>query len=187
MASAAPSQPSPAPESQEELRAWNAFDKARELHQPDQPNERKRKASSSPASPQEPEPEPKKLKRPRLRRPAANAGSPPAESSRAATQRAAEGTTFLSSLLREVENNPSSAGSPGPSSAQYSPRNSSPARSPGSSGYGSPWSVLHILLRVVDDRISMTADMTKTTTLAEMHYRQVATCHIRQRRRFNAW
>jgi len=128
-------QPAPAPESQEELRAWNAFDKARELHQP---NERKRKASSSPASPQEPEPEPKKLKRPRLRRPAANAGSPPAESSRAATQRAAEGTTFLSSLLREVENNPSSAGSPGPSSAQYSPRNSSPARSPGSSGYGSP-------------------------------------------------
>jgi hypothetical protein len=130
-----PSQPAPAPESQEELRAWNAFDKARELHEP---NARKRKASSSPASPQEPEPEPKKLKRPRLRRPAANAGSPPAESSRAATQRAAEGTTFLSSLLREVENNPSSAGSPGPSSAQYSPRNSSPARSPGSSGYGSP-------------------------------------------------
>ena len=133
-----PSQPAPAPESQEELRAWNAFDKARELHQPHQPNERKRKASSSPASPQEPEPEPKKLKRPRLRRPAANAGSPPAESSRAAVQRATEGTTFLSSLLREVENNPSSAGSPGPSSAQYSPRNSSPARSPGSSGYGSP-------------------------------------------------
>jgi hypothetical protein len=131
-----PSQPPPAPESQEELRAWNAFDKARELHVP---NERKRKATASPESPREPEPEPKKLKRPRLRRPVANAGSPPAaESSRAATQRAAEGTTFLSSLLREVENNPSSAGSPGPSSPQYSPGNSSPARSPGSSGYGSP-------------------------------------------------
>lgn len=131
-----PSQPAPAPESQEELRAWNAFDKARELHQP---NSRKRKATASPASPQEPEPEPRKLKRPRLRRPAANAGSPAAESSHTAAQRGAvEGTTFLSSLLREVENNPSSAGSPGPSSPQYSPRNSSPARSPGSSGYGSP-------------------------------------------------
>lgn len=126
-----------APESQEELRAWNAFDKARELHEP---NSRKRKATASPASPREPEAEtePRKLKRPRLRRPAPNAGSPPAESSHTAAQRGAEGTTFLSSLLREVENNPSSAGSPGPSSAQYSPRNSSPARSPGSSGYGSP-------------------------------------------------
>ena len=131
-----PSQTAPAPESQEELRAWNAFDKARELHEP---NNRKRKATASPASPQEPEPEPRKLKRPRLRRPAANAGSPPAESSHTAAQRGmAEGTTFLSSLLREVENNASSAGSPGPSSPQYSPRNSSPARSPGSSGYGSP-------------------------------------------------
>ncbi|KAM0716588.1 hypothetical protein Q7P37_008033 [Cladosporium fusiforme] len=131
-------QPQPAPESQEELRAWNAFDKARELHEP---NTRKRKATDSPASPREPEAEPRKLKRPRLRRPAAAAGSPPAESSHTAAQRGAEGATFLSSLLREVENNPSSAGSPGPSSAangQYSPRNSSPARSPGSSGCGSP-------------------------------------------------
>lgn len=133
-------QPQPAPESQEELRAWNAFDKARELQ--DEPNTRKRKASASPASPREPEPEPRKLKRPRLRRPAAAAaGSPPAESSHTAAQRGVEGTTFLSSLLREVENIPSSAGSPGPSSptnGQFSPRNSSPARSPGSSGYGSP-------------------------------------------------
>lgn len=133
-------QQQPAPESQEELRAWNAFDKARELHEP---NARKRKATDSPASPREPEPEPRKLKRPRLRRPAGAAGSPPAESSHAAAQRGAaqEGATFLSSLLREVENNPSSAGSPGPSSpanGQQSPRNSSPARSPGSSGYGSP-------------------------------------------------
>lgn len=133
-------QPQPQPESQEELRAWNAFDKARELHEPE-PNTRKRKATDSPASPREPEPEPRKLKRPRLRRPAGAAGSPPAESSHAAAQRGAEGAgaTFLSSLLREVENNPSSAGSPGPSSAAHmSPRNSSPARSPGSSGYGSP-------------------------------------------------
>lgn len=133
-------QQQPAPESQEELRAWNAFDKAREVN--NEPNTRKRKATDSPASPREPEPEQRKLKRPRLRRPATAAGSPPAESSHAAAQRGTEGTTFLSSLLREVENNPSSAGSPGPSSAagngQYSPRNSSPARSPGSSGYGSP-------------------------------------------------
>lgn len=127
----------PDPESQEELRAWNAFEKAQDVR-----SGRKRRATASPASPREPDAEPRKLKRPRLRRPAGSAASPPAESSSAAAQRAGEGSNFISSLLREVENRASSAsaGSPAASdhlNGQQSPRNSSPARSPGSSGYGS--------------------------------------------------
>ncbi|KAF2763693.1 hypothetical protein EJ03DRAFT_356420 [Teratosphaeria nubilosa] len=143
-----PSQPEP--ESQEELRAWNAFDKARESHDaPAQVKRRKRKATASPASPRESDPaEQPQLKRPRLRRPPnAIEAHPVAESSTSAAnaalnaQRAEERSTFLSSLLKDVETKPSSAGSPGASeqyNGQYSLRDPSLMNSPPSSGHTTP-------------------------------------------------
>lgn len=132
------------PESQEELRAWNAFDKARESHEEEPANtrRRKRRRTDSPASPREseqPSAQPE-LKRPRLRRPR-NAAPEQPESSAAAARRNGEDHTFLSSLLREVENKATSASSPAASDyvcGQFSPRNSSPVRSPASSEDGTP-------------------------------------------------
>ena len=136
------------PESQEELRAWNAFDKARESQEaPAAIRRRKRKRTDSPASSHEPElVEQPQQKRPRLRRPlGAQEQQNGAESSNAAAQRAGEGPTFLSSLLREVETKPASASSPGASeyqSGQFSPRrDSSPDASSPSSGYVTPRAV----------------------------------------------
>lgn len=140
-----PSDPAtrPEPESQEELRAWNAFEKARDSQDaPASVRRRKRKRTDSPASPQEQElGEKPQQKRPRLRRPPMPEPQQGAESSAAAVQRAADEPTFLSSLLREVENNPISASSPGASdhqNGQYSPRESSPGASPPSSGCATP-------------------------------------------------
>jgi len=131
-------------ESQEELRAWNAFEKARESQEaPASIRRRKRKATTSPASPREPElGEQLQLKRPRLRRPPANTEHHPApESSHPVMHRHDDRSTFLSSLLKDVESKPLSAGSPGASeqyTGQYSPRDSSPMRSPISSGSNTP-------------------------------------------------
>jgi hypothetical protein len=135
----------PEPESQEELRAWNAFDKARESHDaPATVQRRKRKTTDSPASPREDEiAEQPQLKKPRLRRPPAAPGQP--ESSNAAVARRNE-PTFLSSLLREVENKPSAAASPATSDQAHGQfpgllHNPSPARSPASSDCGTPHAV----------------------------------------------
>lgn len=136
----------PKPESQEELRAWNAFDKARESQEaPSSVRRRKRKTTASPASPTEPQTaEQPQLKRPRLRRPPMTLEQQQAaESSHDAAQRNEDGPgpTFLSSLLREVEHKPSAANSPGASegqNGQFSPRDSSPVRSPTSSGHATP-------------------------------------------------
>ncbi|KAF2481243.1 hypothetical protein BDY17DRAFT_300954 [Neohortaea acidophila] len=131
----------PNPESQEELRAWNAFDKARESQDaPASVRRRKRKATASPA----PEPEVEQVdqppqKRPRLRRPEPRADQQPAQPPTATLSRPEEQPTFLSSLLREVESKPISAGSPGASeqnNGQLSPRDSSPDAS--SSGSHTP-------------------------------------------------
>lgn len=130
----------PAPESQEELRAWNAFDKARESEEaPLTVRRRKRRATASPGSHNENEStEQPQLKKPRLRRPPVAPGQP--ESSGAAAARTEP--TFLSSLLREVEGREASATSPATSdqahNGPHSPRNSSPAHSPSSSECGSP-------------------------------------------------
>ncbi|RMY50030.1 hypothetical protein D0865_07145, partial [Hortaea werneckii] len=104
---------------------------------------RKRKATASPASPRETEAqEQPQLKRPRLRRPPNSADyHASAESSTAAQQRGDDRSTFLSSLLKDVETKPASATSPPASeqqNGQYSPRNSSPVRSPTSSGHATP-------------------------------------------------
>ncbi|KAK4502586.1 hypothetical protein PRZ48_006012 [Zasmidium cellare] len=137
-------EPPPEPESQEEIRAWNAFDKARESQDaPVNTRRRKRRNSDHPASPQEPaqaeQMEQPQLKRPRLKRPPPEPGQ--AESSTAANRRSGAEPTFLSSLLHEVETKPASAASPATSDqghGHYSPRNSSPARSPASSECGTP-------------------------------------------------
>ncbi|KAF1964171.1 hypothetical protein BU23DRAFT_71465 [Bimuria novae-zelandiae CBS 107.79] len=117
------------PESQEELRAWNAFDKAREQiaegvqQRPASVSSnsrgRKRKsATSSPAEPDAPEPQPeRKLKRPRTRlnlntaessataaarrRTIASHASPPAATNSGGDDSIAPG--YLQSLLQEVE------------------------------------------------------------------------------------
>lgn len=131
------------PESQEELRAWNAFDKARESQDASATiRRRKRKATSSPVDePDSARTEQPTQKRPRLRRPPVAAEPLAAESSHEATQRNGNGPTFLSSLLREVETKPISASSPGVSenhNGHYSPRDSSPEDTPSSSECGTP-------------------------------------------------
>lgn len=132
------------PESQEELRAWNAFEKARDSQEaPREVRRRKRRATQSPASPSEPQQpaEQPQLKRPRLRRPRA---TDQPESSAAAARRRGEGPTFLSSLLREVENKPASATSPATSDhalGHFSPRQTSPMHSPASSEVGCPTAI----------------------------------------------
>ncbi|KAJ5894741.1 Zinc finger PHD-finger [Penicillium taxi] len=108
-----PREPTPEPESLEEMRAWNAFERAREIE--NNPNAaRKRKEPTASPSPEPTEPE-RKLKRPRTRRPRelAAMAQQNGESSRAAGsssrlngQTAGE-PSFLSSLLKEVDEAPS--------------------------------------------------------------------------------
>ena len=155
----------PSPESQEELRAWNAFEKARELAETSQPNNR-RKRKSTTASPAEPDPEPeRKFKRPRTTKAhesVSMTNGESAESSRSAINRGASssqrsrnlrlepekvagGSHFLQCLLKEVETShtPSAqqnnVGSPLPTSeSHHSPRPSSPDSSPAPSNSGTP-------------------------------------------------
>lgn len=137
--------PAPAPESQEELRAWNAFDKARDQYEEQTasrtPNRRKRQSeTASPASPRGQEvTEERKLKRPRTRRNLAatdanNNGGEASSSSRATAQRSAEAPSFLNSLLQEVERQPLPSDHASPDATltdgQLSPPMSSPIMSP---------------------------------------------------------
>ncbi|KAJ9639336.1 hypothetical protein H2199_006369 [Coniosporium tulheliwenetii] len=117
-----------APESQEELRAWNAFDKAREV-QGSAPPTNRRKRKSTPASPAEDQPgEPeRKLKRPctRVERYQEGSSTDFAPESSTAGRAGSRNTTvapslaperangagapsFLQSLLKEVETYPAS-------------------------------------------------------------------------------
>ncbi|KAJ5329548.1 hypothetical protein N7452_009938 [Penicillium brevicompactum] len=153
-----PRVPSPEPESLEEMRAWNAFERAREIE--NNPNAaRKRKEPTMSPSPEPTEPQ-RKLKRPRTRRPQELAAlaqqSQTGESSRAGaasssarsngdTTAGPSGPSFLSSLLKEVEDAPSRTNSYGPSASTSvaptdhpSPGPSSPSISPTSSGFSSP-------------------------------------------------
>ncbi|KAJ5194674.1 uncharacterized protein N7498_008112 [Penicillium cinerascens] len=149
-----PREPTPEPESLEEVRAWNAFERAREIE--NNPNAaRKRKEPTMSPSPEPTEPE-RKLKRPRTRRPQelAAMAQQNGESSRAAssTARLANGDSvgepsFLSSLLKEVEDssNTELATSHGPSAPtsiaptdHATPGPSSPSISPVSSNHSSP-------------------------------------------------
>ncbi|KAJ5468981.1 hypothetical protein N7475_006733 [Penicillium sp. IBT 31633x] len=148
-----PRVPTPEPESLEEMRAWNAFERAREIE--NNPNAaRKRKEPTMSPSPEPTEPE-RKLKRPRTRRPQELAAlaqqSQTGESSRAAISNLRPngdnptGPSFLSSLLKEVEDAPNCTNLYGPSASTSvappdhpSPGPSSPSISPASSRYSSP-------------------------------------------------
>ena len=123
--------PTPPAESQEELRAWNAFDKAKEIAS-GMPRSGRNKRKSATASPIEPAPEPeRRLKRPRTRRTQdlgemsenvigeatnstrrseASVNTPSGSiGSTIATNGASP--TFFQSLLKEVESAPGSTGS----------------------------------------------------------------------------
>ncbi|KAF9892438.1 hypothetical protein FE257_001546 [Aspergillus nanangensis] len=147
-----PREPTPEPESLEEMRAWNAFERAREIEN-DPSAARKRKEPTMSPSPEPTEPA-RKLKRPRTRRAQdlATLASQNGESSRAASANTSarinsEGAgepSFLQSLLKEVEDaKPSSSH---PLSAQASvaatdhptPGPSSPSISPVPSNHSSP-------------------------------------------------
>ncbi|KAL4988357.1 ribosomal L37ae protein family-domain-containing protein [Aspergillus falconensis] len=148
----APRAPTPEPESLEEMRAWNAFERAREIE--NNPSAaRKRKEPTMSPSPEPAEPA-RKLKRPRTRRAEdlAALAVQNGESSRSATAQASarlnadnsSEPSFLSSLLKEVEDasTPQSVNSYGPSarvSAEHStPGLSSPSISPVPSNQSSP-------------------------------------------------
>lgn len=145
----APREPTPEPESLEEVRAWNAFERAREIENNPRAARKRREPSPSPV-PSEPE---RKLKRPRTRRPEELAAMAVqnGESSRTASAQASarinaersSEPSFLQSLLKEVEegrsnshgtcnqtsNTPNGHNTPGPSSPSISPgpsNNSSP-------------------------------------------------------------
>lgn len=147
-----PREPTPEPESLEEMRAWNAFERAREIE--NNPNAaRKRKEPTMSPSPEPTEPQ-RKLKRPRTRRPQelAAMAQQNGESSRAASSNTRlNGDTvgepsFLSSLLKEVEeasttDRTNSHGPSAPTSVapdHGTPGPSSPSISSSSSNYSSP-------------------------------------------------
>ena len=160
--------PLPQPESQDELRAWNAFDKAKELQENDTPlvqSPTSRKRKSTPASPADTAPEPeRRLKRPRTRRAQelADASSDAGHESSTSTRRMSEpavpapaaiargdaqGPSFLQSLLKEVQHTPTNSitrlnrqlNIEVPTATDYlSPGLGSPASSPTTSNHPSP-------------------------------------------------
>ena len=148
------------PESQEELRAWNAFEKAKEIDRdPSVPSTRKRK--SAPTSPAESTPATqteRPLKRPRTRRSVNAAESSRARSVAASTdhndspsgqvstvaESSSPGPSFLQSLLKEVETSAAADESKGQRPLRVnvtnrsSPQPSSPGASPTASNHATP-------------------------------------------------
>lgn len=144
----------PEPESREEIRAWNAFEKAKEIELDPNPKRKRKSATNSPsdgesyAQPQQP------LKRPRTRRTIDNAeGSnnalPEASATRSHTSglhnvaAQGKGPSFLQSMLREIETSTVPEGIQTHQNMQTitghsSPQPSSPGTSPTTSNYPSP-------------------------------------------------
>ncbi|OKL58192.1 hypothetical protein UA08_06648 [Talaromyces atroroseus] len=150
-----PRAPTPQPESLEEMRAWNAFERARELEN-DPSAARKRKEPTLSPSPEPTEPE-RKLKRPRTRRieelaamatTQNNNGEASRTAARVNADSASSGPSFLQSLLKEVEdashsprndiNGSSSLAVNTPSEFHSTSGPSSPSISPASSNWSSP-------------------------------------------------
>lgn len=152
------------PESPEEIRAWNAFEKAKEIQQDPNPNRRKRKSATASPSDAEPMPQPERqLKRPRTRRNLNLVETPTDTSTDVSVARfnptagpstfhnthassptsRDHGLSFLQSLLREVESSstPDVAqprNSYSSTTGHSSPQVSSPGPSPTSSNYPTP-------------------------------------------------
>ena len=143
----------PEPESREEIRAWNAFEKAKDIELDPNPKKKRKSATNSPsdaesyAQPQRP------LKRPRTRRTIDNAegsitatpeASVPSPRTLGLHNVAAQGNgpSFLQSMLREIETSTAPEG-PQPQNVQIvaghsSPQPSSPGASPTTSNHPSP-------------------------------------------------
>ncbi|KAI4142549.1 MAG: hypothetical protein L6R39_004891 [Caloplaca ligustica] len=146
---------SPEPESQEELRAWNALEKAKEIQGDPATNRKKRKSPTASPTDAGPSTEPERpLKRPRTRRvpeTTDQSADGPAESSRSNHRTPiipaarSEGPSFLQSLLNEVETSMAPDESVGPHRSSMlplvghsSPLHSSPGASPTASNHASP-------------------------------------------------
>lgn len=147
--------PSPEPESQEELRAWNALEKAKVIQSDSSPNARKRKSRTASPSNVTPAPEPERpFKRPRTRRhpditdpssDSAAESSSTARNSTATVPTRSEGPSFLQSLLKEVETSTAPDDFVGQNRSSIlsiaghsSPSYSSPVGSPPSSNHATP-------------------------------------------------
>ena len=151
------------PESQAEIHAWDALEKAKQIQTSSNSNRRKRKSATTSPSDAESAPQPERpLKRPRTRRNEELVGSSsdvPAESSHTrrssaagpltshtpAAVRVRGGPSFLQSLLKEVEASAAPDESKGQTRSAFpsttgntSPRVSSPGASPPASDHASP-------------------------------------------------
>lgn len=152
----------PEPESTEEIRAWNALDKAKEIQRDPSSNKRKRKSPTNSPRDADPASEPQRpLKRPRTRRAldlAEPSSDAPAET--LATRRVVpgpsnlhrpevappgNGPSFLQSLLKEVESSAAPDETKGQTrplllstTGHSSPQVLSPGASPTTSNYASP-------------------------------------------------
>ncbi|KAH8705265.1 hypothetical protein BGW36DRAFT_10554 [Talaromyces proteolyticus] len=146
-----PRAPTPQPESVEEMRAWNAFERARELENDPNPSRKRKEPTISP-SPEPTEPE-RKLKRPRTRRTEElaamatqnNNGEPSRSAARPQSENLSGEPSFLQSLLKEVEDASHHSNSIGPSAFTNTPTEfhsssgpSSPSLSSASSNRSSP-------------------------------------------------
>ena len=142
------------PESREEIRAWNAFEKAKEIELDPNPKKKRKSATNSPSDPESHAQPQRPLKRPRTRRTIDNTEVPnsatpeaSATSSRpsglhnVAAQR--NGPSFLQSMLREIETSTNPEGFQTQQNMQSvtghsSPQPSSPGVSPTTSNHPSP-------------------------------------------------
>lgn len=149
----------PEPESREEIRAWNAFEKAKDIELDPDPKRKRKSATTSPSD-AEPHAQPQRpLKRPRTRRTIDNAeGSATVTPEASVTRRSpfpprtsglhnvaaqGNGPSFLQSMLREIETSTAPEGVHTHSNMQTitghsSPQPSSPGVSPTTSNHPSP-------------------------------------------------
>lgn len=145
----------PEPESREEILAWNAFEKAKEIELDPNPKRKRKSATTSPSD-AEPHAQPQRpLKRPRTRRTIDNAegavnvtpeASGPSSSRTSGLHNVAaqgNGPSFLQSMLREIETSSAPEGVQTPQNVQTvtghsSPQSSSPGPSPTTSNHPSP-------------------------------------------------
>ena len=144
----------PEPESREEIRAWNAFEKAKEIELDPNPKRRRKSATTSPSD-AEPHDQPQRpLKRPRTRRTidavessinAPSEASGPSSRTSGLHNVAAQGNgpSFLQSMLREIETSSTPEGvsthqNKQTATGHSSPQSSSPGASPTTSNHPSP-------------------------------------------------
>ena len=152
----------PEPESREEILAWNAFEKAKEIELDPTPKRKRKSATTSPVEPTtEPTTEPERpLKRPRTRRnldhietssgasqPSRRGSGEGPSSSRLSGAQTTNGNapSFLQSMLKELETSSAPDESAGQSrlpqsiaTKRSSPRPSSPGLSPTTSNHATP-------------------------------------------------